>query len=762
MDQAFSGQRPPDSSDPGSNDAGSNEPGLNDPASSEPGLVELEPRPFAPDGSVVGELVESVDGSRAFTPPLLTRFSSNMRDRFWLTLRWVRDLVLGLSWSGFRAWARSYFVNQDPVFWVAITPALLLAALVFVRNPTSNYIFDEQEALLANPYVNGKDLGWLAAFSRDFWGLPPNHSIGSYRPLPNLIWRVLWHVSELPWLHHWVNVVVHAVNAALFSGFVFSITRRRNYGWLAGLCFLLSSVVTEAITGVVGIADVLGGLGTVLALHALRAPWWGMFLGVFASLLLALFSKESALVAIPLVPWVAWVAAPAFHPGRAWRWLRTPLALLATVLALVAYTQVRRTYFPVALPADLEAPASPTDPWFARLFHQFLQWFQQPRLPADPINNPLTDASFPYRLAGALRVYWRGLVQVVFPWTLSGDYSFPQEPIPEKLIFPESVLGGLGLFVAPVVGLVFWLRTLWLRTDREWRGWDLWSIAMGRHAEGEPVPVVELIGPDPRRWNAITASTLLAIGLIWVPVAYFPHSNIPVVLPTVRAERFWYLPVLGTALVLTVLLAWVLERLTWKSLGFWGERWRTALGPVAVEPGLLMVGLFLGFQALCGRLHALDYTDDLAFWDSTRRAAPNSAKAHLNYSVMVGARGRLPERLLANGRALELAPKWPMAHVYYGDTLCRLNRVEEAWPHYVKGWKLAPNDSNLIALALQCLWDNGAIPSHKEDLLKLADAPEFAGSWLAYLARDIVNNGTEYGGVDRKYRPRGYNEGPKN
>src|SRR5664280_2372992 len=58
----------------------------------------------------------------------------------------------------------SYFANEDPVFAAALLPALVLAAAIFVRSPLTNYIFDEQEALLANPYVNGKSLHWWQAF----------------------------------------------------------------------------------------------------------------------------------------------------------------------------------------------------------------------------------------------------------------------------------------------------------------------------------------------------------------------------------------------------------------------------------------------------------------------------------------------------------------------------------------------------------------------------------------------------------------------
>ena len=186
------------------------------------------------------------------------------------------------------------------------------------------------------------------------------------------------------------------------------------------------------------------------------------------------------------------------------------------------------------------------------------------------------------------------------------------------------------------------------------------------------------------------------------------------------------------------------------------ERWRALrvlwLGPV-------LVGLFLGFHALAAYRHAMDYRSDVDFWQSTKDAVPNSAKAHLNYSVMKGARGDLETRLTESKIALALAPKWPMAHIYTGDTLCRQHKAAEAWPHYAKGFDLGPNDMSLIALALQCLYDEKELDSHEQALRDLAAKHE--GSWLAYLATDTLANNEKNKGVDPKYRPRGYNEGPK-
>ncbi|MDB5212224.1 MAG: repeat protein, partial [Myxococcaceae bacterium] len=137
-------------------------------------------------------------------------------------------------------------------------------------------------------------------------------------------------------------------------------------------------------------------------------------------------------------------------------------------------------------------------------------------------------------------------------------------------------------------------------------------------------------------------------------------------------------------------------------------------------------------------------------------------KAHLNYSVMKGARGDLEGRRAANEVALRLAPQWPMASIYLGDTLCRLHRAPEAWPHYLVGFDLAPNDVNLVALALQCLWDEKMLLPDTAVRKELDEMKSnHPGSWVEYLGRDILEHGEEHNGVDPKYRPRGYNEGPK-
>jgi hypothetical protein len=650
--------------------------------------------------------------------------------------------------------ARAYFLDHEPTLLTALVPTCFLSMALFTRHPATNFIFDEQEALLANPYVRAAtggpgSIGWLQAFKRDFWGLTSDRTIGSYRPLPDVVWRALWKIGardQSAFPHAYVNVLLHGLNGALVILLVARWTRDRLTAWLAGLLFVATAVVTEAVSGVVGLADVMGGTGALLALLALGLPLGIMPLAVVGATLLGLYSKESALCIVPLVPLAALFTTRITHSRRPLLAARTALAALACGAAFVFYVEMRRRCFPVTTPLALTAEANRGRPLLLRAFHAALRWYAQPTLPHDRLNNPLVDASAPYRVAGALRVYVRGLGQVLFPWTLSGDYSAPQEPVPSRLIFLGSVAGAAAMLVPPVVGTLLGLSAIRRGrngTDGEWAGP---TALLGASANSSP-----------RSDRTVDVRPIVGFAMIWVVVSYLPVSNIPVVLPTVRAERFWYFPAFGSALLIAMAFAKLLR------VGHISGRNATggAFGrshPLAIA----LVASFVGFQCIKARLHALDYKNDLVFWDATRKAVPRSAKAHLNYSVMLGARGDLAGRLESNAVALRLAPEWAMASVYMGDTLCRLHRAAEALPHYERGFELASNDLNLIALGLQCLWDEHELSDDAPARDELSDvADKYPGSWLKYLVDDTLASGDEYHGVNPKYRPRGYNEGPK-
>lgn len=567
--------------------------------------------------------------------------------------------------------------EEDPTWKLALLPACLLSALLYSRPPGTDFIFDEREAIRANPYVRAaadpsSAIGWLDAFRRDFWGLTPERTIAAYRPLPDLVWRAMWRLgmrdaSAFPF--HAATVLLHGINGALLVVLAFRWTADKATAWLAGGIFVATAVITEAVSNAVGLADVAAGTAALLALLALDLPPRRMALGVAGAVTLGLFAKESAVCLVPLVPLAALLTprtprtpgAPTGPDGGTRT--RALMAAFASTTALVAYVVVRRLAFPVRL-----APGLP-----------------------GALDNPLAFARPSFRIAGALRIYASGLGQLLVPGTLSADYSAQQETAPREVASAGMVIGALAMLAPLVIAVIVGIR-LWRR----------------RRADARPAGALPLV----------------AFALLWMVVAYFPVSNVPFVLPTVRAERFFYLPAIGSAVALAVGAVRVIAA-------------ASARGGRVL--GLGLVGAFISFQAFAARRHALDYRDELTFWRATCETSPRSAKAHLNLGAVLGAHGDLEGQLAANTEALRLAPRWSTASVYQGEALCRLHRVDEAIPHLVRGLDPATNDDALVGLALGCLRDEHALADGSRARAAMESlATRHPGSRLAAALRDAM------------------------
>lgn len=595
------------------------------------------------------------------------------------------------------------------IHWSALWFAyLLLTILLFARPPFTNFVFDEQEALLANPYLQGRGseaLAVLDAFRRDFWGREVASSIGSYRPLPNLLWRLLSGWTDHPFALQGFNLLVHASNSCLLTRWLTA--RVSNLAaLLGGLSFAALALHYEMVSGIVGLADgllLLGGLSAMSSLD-LKGPrlWLLMAVGVAVALL----SKETAISLLPALPLLAFVLPQESLSHRARIALGT---LLTTAVVFVAYVELRRRLFLGTtlppLPAHPKLPAGLNVPLDA-----FLAWFAQPSLPVDPLNNPLVVTHGLPRLLTALDVAARSFSQLLLPLGISGDYSYPSTSIVRQ--WTLTCLGSAATLAVLGLGAL----------ALPWFAW--------------------------RRRPASSTAALGLTSLVWALVFWFPVSNLLVLLPTIRANRLWSPVGISMAIGIALIVQWLQTRKT---------RFR-----------MMFLGLWLiwfAIQATTARLRANDFANDLRYWERVVHARPTSAKGQLNYGLMLGARGDLPARYQHNRRAAELAPSWAMAKVYTADVLCRMHKAQEAWPWYVKGLPQAASDQALSALALQCLYEEKMIlagpdtANRDAQLQAISDAHR--GSWLAFLWTDMQSHAADHAGVDAKYRPRGYNQRKK-
>ncbi|XP_067855411.1 protein O-mannosyl-transferase TMTC3 [Heptranchias perlo] len=141
---------------------------------------------------------------------------------------------------------------------------VLLTGVVIVCywNGTScGFVFDDVSAILDNkdlhPSTPLKNL-----FRNDFWGTPmtEERSHKSYRPLTVLTFRLNYLFSELnSAFYHLLNLVLHAVVCIIYLK-VCQLFLDKRSSLIASLLFAVHPIHTEAVTGVVGRAELLSSI----------------------------------------------------------------------------------------------------------------------------------------------------------------------------------------------------------------------------------------------------------------------------------------------------------------------------------------------------------------------------------------------------------------------------------------------------------------------------------------------------------------------
>jgi tetratricopeptide (TPR) repeat protein len=180
---------------------------------------------------------------------------------------------------------------------------------------------------------------------------------------------------------------------------------------------------------------------------------------------------------------------------------------------------------------------------------------------------------------------------MIWPWNLSCDYSFNQVPIMGKWSsgLNDAFCLVSGLLVLGIVALAF----------------GLWFRDRNRPA---------------------------AFFIIFFFATYLPTSNLLVVIGSIMAERFMYLPVIGFIGALVLFLEWLVRTVS---------QWRRR-APVAADSGadlaypLRMVlyptlALIVGLYGIRTYHRNYDWRSDLALWTSAIQVSPNAFRSYQSY-----------------------------------------------------------------------------------------------------------------------------------
>ncbi len=294
----------------------------------------------------------------------------------------------------------------------------LCAVVVYIGALWNRFAVDDLPIIVQNPLVTNPSGLWRA-FAAPYW--PPDLGGHMYRPLVIASFAFDYLVDGKPWFHA-INLLWHAAVAVAVA----ALARRWSddaTALVAGLIFAVHPVHVEAVASVVGRAELMAALFTVLAVYAAlvreSVAWCA------ATLALGLFSKENAAVAPGLIVW-GWMLGLA-RPDRR----RIAFFVATWVLVGAVYATVR---------AVVRHP------------YQGFESIAPMFVGESGLTVRLTGVS---ALADVARL-------LIFPLTLRVDYSPSERTAVTSLADPRLAVGLLCALVWGLLLVLAWKRRRWL------------------------------------------------------------------------------------------------------------------------------------------------------------------------------------------------------------------------------------------------------------------------------------------------------------
>src|SRR5574341_282461 len=286
----------------------------------------------------------------------------------------------------------------------AVTLLLALIVLAYGNSLTNGFVFDDLPLIPHNRTIS--DLGQLPGlFVRDYWA--PSQDVhegaisprsGLYRPLVMASYSLNAVVGSLsPFGFHLVNAILHALVTSLLYIVAFQLGVSATAAFVAAALFAVHPVHTEAVTAIIGRAELMMSVGGLAFFWFARA---GKLWLACLALAFAVFSKEQALV-LPLVLLIS--------EGSS-----RQLCLRAASHRYAAYGLILVGYLAFR--------------WLA------LGGFSLP--PVDSLVNPAATAGTGVRVWTAIKVAGMYLWLMVWPAALSANYSFDSMPLAHSPLDP--------------------------------------------------------------------------------------------------------------------------------------------------------------------------------------------------------------------------------------------------------------------------------------------------------------------------------------
>ena len=144
---------------------------------------------------------------------------------------------------------------------IAVSLSLVTAFACYLNAFRAEFAFDDRLAIVDNADTDSTRTSWSNLLVHDFWGqdIESTSSHKSWRPVTTASYRLehAWLGRHVAWSAHMTNVACHALGTACLAIYLHAAEGCRcSVAVMASLLFAAHPVHTEAVTGVVGRAEV--------------------------------------------------------------------------------------------------------------------------------------------------------------------------------------------------------------------------------------------------------------------------------------------------------------------------------------------------------------------------------------------------------------------------------------------------------------------------------------------------------------------------
>lgn len=480
---------------------------------------------------------------------------------------------------------------------------LLIGLIIYSNSFHNNFVFDDRPVISENNLI--RDLrNTPKIFTTGYWRGGLGDDLGLYRPLTIFSYALNYRFHYLDVVgYHLTNIILHILVTFLIYLVMIELFNNFMLAVLTSLFFLTHPIHTEAVTGLVGRAELLSALFFFLSYlffikirklenvesvsisHSelvsssneipkqvqndmkqvqKKRKVTTFYIIFLSSYFLGLLSKENCLsliFIIPITDLIIFCGASLKHfLIKIKKYIIIYCGYIATTLIyLIVRSIVLGSFFP--------------------------------KIPVDFVDNPLVNESYFWRIIFAIRLLFKYIYLLIFPLTLSPDYSYNQIQLLHSLIQLDNLIP----FILFIIITLFIILTL-------------------------------------KRIITINFAILFFFFTI------FLTSNLLFPIGTIMGERLLYLPSFGFCL----LLGYILNPDTYKKStpnqntqnskdskpsGFINLNYQLSVVSYSL---LIFAVIIMLFYSIRTYLRNPDWYDDYTLYSSAVKSSPNSSKVHGN------------------------------------------------------------------------------------------------------------------------------------